>query len=116
MAKRFSFFSIPQYALVPIDGNRRPGLSNCMSRCAHELFELNSLMATAMMVDRGLGVSLVPDIVSPLTEKLNIARTWTPPFAKFSVVVIERKDCTRTFGLSMRDELAVPDGFCWSVP
>lgn len=28
-----------------------------------ELFELNALMAIAMMVDRGLGVSLVPDIV-----------------------------------------------------
>ncbi|AMV43067.1 LysR family transcriptional regulator [Paraburkholderia caribensis] len=43
-----------------------------------ELFELNSLMAIAMMVDRGLGVSLVPDIVSPLTETLNVARLALP--------------------------------------
>jgi len=28
-----------------------------------ELFELNAPMAISMMVDRGLGVSLVPDIV-----------------------------------------------------
>jgi DNA-binding transcriptional LysR family regulator len=44
----------------------------------HELFELNSLMAIAMMVDRGLGVSLVPDIVSPLTATLKIARLALP--------------------------------------
>ncbi|ODP32264.1 LysR family transcriptional regulator [Pandoraea sp. ISTKB] len=44
----------------------------------HELFELNSLMAIAMMVDRGLGVSLAPDIVSPLTAGLNIARLPLP--------------------------------------
>ncbi|SAK72103.1 LysR family transcriptional regulator [Caballeronia pedi] len=44
----------------------------------HELFELNSLMAIAMMVDRGLGVSLAPDIVSPLTTKLAIAKITLP--------------------------------------
>ncbi|MEX3955621.1 LysR family transcriptional regulator [Trinickia sp. EG282A] len=44
----------------------------------HELFELNSLMAIAMMVDRGLGVSLVPDIISPLTAGLAIARMVLP--------------------------------------
>ncbi|SAL88246.1 LysR family transcriptional regulator [Caballeronia arvi] len=44
----------------------------------HELFELNSLMAIAMMVDRGLGVSLVPDIISPLTAGLVIARMALP--------------------------------------
>jgi DNA-binding transcriptional LysR family regulator len=43
-----------------------------------ELFELNSLMAIAMMVDRGLGVSLVPDIVSPLTTTLKVARLALP--------------------------------------
>ncbi|MDR5836377.1 LysR family transcriptional regulator [Caballeronia sp. LZ034LL] len=43
-----------------------------------ELFELNSLMAIAMMVDRGLGVSLVPDIVSPMTAALSIARLALP--------------------------------------
>ena len=44
----------------------------------HELFELNSLMAIAMMVDRGLGVSLAPDIVSPLTAGLDIVRMALP--------------------------------------
>ncbi|WP_250520606.1 MULTISPECIES: LysR substrate-binding domain-containing protein [unclassified Caballeronia] len=43
-----------------------------------ELFELNALMAIAMMVDRGLGVSLVPDIVSPMTSALSIARLALP--------------------------------------
>jgi DNA-binding transcriptional LysR family regulator len=43
-----------------------------------ELFELNALMAIAMMVDRGLGVSLVPDIVSPMTPTLSIARLALP--------------------------------------
>jgi DNA-binding transcriptional LysR family regulator len=44
----------------------------------HELFELNSLMAIAMMVDRGLGVSLMPDIVSPLTANLDVAKLVLP--------------------------------------
>jgi len=39
-----------------------------------ERFELSSLLAIAMMVHEGLGVSLVPDIQSPLTVGLNIAR------------------------------------------
>ncbi|MBT2790058.1 LysR family transcriptional regulator [Paraburkholderia strydomiana] len=43
-----------------------------------ELFELNALMAIAMMVDRGLGVSLVPDIVSPMTSALSIVRLALP--------------------------------------
>jgi DNA-binding transcriptional LysR family regulator len=43
-----------------------------------ELFELNALMAIAMMVDRGLGVSLVPDIVSPMTSALSVARLALP--------------------------------------
>jgi DNA-binding transcriptional LysR family regulator len=43
-----------------------------------ELFELNSLMAITMMVDRGLGVSLVPDIVSPLTAGLDVVKMALP--------------------------------------
>jgi DNA-binding transcriptional LysR family regulator len=31
-----------------------------------------------MMVDRGLGVSLVPDIVSPMTAALSVARLPLP--------------------------------------
>ncbi len=43
-----------------------------------ERFELSSLLAIAMMVDQGLGVSLVPDIDSPLTAHLRIARLPLP--------------------------------------
>lgn len=45
---------------------------------ALERFELTSLLAIAMMVDRGLGVSLVPDIASPLTKGLRIAKLALP--------------------------------------
>lgn len=43
-----------------------------------ERFELSSLLAIAMMVSEGLGVSLVPDIASPLTAGLDIARVQLP--------------------------------------
>ncbi len=39
-----------------------------------ERFELSSLLAIAMMVHEGLGVSLVPDIESPLTAGLKVRR------------------------------------------
>jgi DNA-binding transcriptional LysR family regulator len=39
-----------------------------------ERFELSSLLAIAMMVHEGLGVSLVPDIESPLTANLKVER------------------------------------------
>ncbi|CAG2148209.1 LysR family transcriptional regulator [Cupriavidus plantarum] len=45
---------------------------------AAERFELSSLLAIAMMVDRGLGVSLVPDIASPLTARLQVAKLDLP--------------------------------------
>lgn len=38
-----------------------------------ERFELSSLLAIALMVHEGLGVSLVPDIGSPLTAGLKVA-------------------------------------------
>ncbi len=43
-----------------------------------ERFELSSLLAISMMVSEGLGVSLVPDIASPLTRGLDIARIPLP--------------------------------------
>lgn len=43
-----------------------------------ERFELSSLLAIAMMVSEGLGVSLVPDIASPLTKGLKLARVPLP--------------------------------------
>jgi DNA-binding transcriptional LysR family regulator len=43
-----------------------------------ERFELSSLAAIALMVDRGLGVSVVPDIASPLWNGLRLARLPLP--------------------------------------
>jgi DNA-binding transcriptional LysR family regulator len=46
-----------------------------------ERFELSSLAAIAMMVERGLGVSVVPDTASPLSAGLQVARIALPlPF------------------------------------
>ncbi|MBL8359438.1 MAG: LysR family transcriptional regulator [Rubrivivax sp.] len=46
-----------------------------------ERFELNALNAIAVMVDRGLGVSLVPDWLRPWPEGLRLARLPLPmPF------------------------------------
>jgi DNA-binding transcriptional LysR family regulator len=44
----------------------------------HERFELNALNAIAVMVDRGLGVSLVPDWARPWPEGMNLARIPLP--------------------------------------
>ncbi|RZL61469.1 MAG: LysR family transcriptional regulator [Variovorax sp.] len=43
-----------------------------------ERFELSSLLAIAMMVDRGLGVAVVPDIASPLLKGQRIAKIALP--------------------------------------
>ena len=43
-----------------------------------ERFELNALGAIAVMVDRGLGVSLVPDWARPWPEGLNLVRIPLP--------------------------------------
>lgn len=43
-----------------------------------ERFELNALNAIAVMVDRGLGVSLVPDWAKPWPEGLQLARIPLP--------------------------------------
>ena len=44
----------------------------------HERFELNALNAIAVMVDRGLGVSLVPDWARPWPEGLRVVRIPLP--------------------------------------
>lgn len=44
----------------------------------HERFELNALNAIAVMVDRGLGVSLVPNWAKPWPEGLRLARIPLP--------------------------------------
>jgi DNA-binding transcriptional LysR family regulator len=43
-----------------------------------ERFELDALEAVAVMVDRGLGVSLVPDWAPPWPEGLSIRKTPLP--------------------------------------
>ena len=43
-----------------------------------ERFELNSLHAIAVMVDRGLGVALVPDWAPPWPENLDVVRIPLP--------------------------------------
>lgn len=43
-----------------------------------ERFELNALNAIAVMVDRGLGVSIVPDWTPPWPEGIDIARLQLP--------------------------------------
>ena len=54
-----------------------------------ERFELNALNAIAVMVDRGLGVSLVPDWARPWPEGLNLARIPLPlPFEPRRVGVV----------------------------
>ncbi len=44
----------------------------------HERFELNALNAIAVMVDRGLGVSLVPDWARPWPEGLRLVKLGLP--------------------------------------
>jgi len=44
----------------------------------NERFELNALNAIAVMVDRGLGVSLVPDWAKPWPEGLKLVRIQLP--------------------------------------
>jgi DNA-binding transcriptional LysR family regulator len=43
-----------------------------------ERFELSSLLAIAMMVARGLGVSVVPDIASPLLDHQDVVKMPLP--------------------------------------
>lgn len=49
-----------------------------LSITPHERLELSSLLAIAMMVEQGMGVSLVPDIASPLMTSLNVKRLPLP--------------------------------------
>ena len=49
-----------------------------------ERFEINSIEAIAVMVDRGLGVSLLPDWARPSRESLSLARILQLPDRSFS--------------------------------
>lgn len=62
----------------------------------HERFELNALNAIAVMVDRGLGVSLVPDWVRPWPEGLRLVKLELPhPFEPNRVGVIWSRSTIR---------------------
>ena len=61
-----------------------------------ERFELNALNAIAVMVDRGLGVSLVPDWVRPWPEGLGLVRIALPlPFEPRRVGVLSSRRTIR---------------------
>jgi DNA-binding transcriptional LysR family regulator len=73
----------------------------------HERFELNALNAIAVMVDRGLGVSLVPDWARPWPEGLQLARLplpeavyrhlgviWSRASVRLRLVTVLLQDCT----------------------
>jgi DNA-binding transcriptional LysR family regulator len=50
----------------------------------HERFELDGVEAIAVMVDRGLGVSLLPDWAPPWPEGLSLAKLPVPNAASFA--------------------------------
>jgi len=50
----------------------------------HERFELDTLEAIAVMVDRGLGVSLMPDWAPPWPEGLSLSKLPVPDGDQFS--------------------------------
>jgi len=61
-----------------------------------ERFELNSLTSIAVMVDRGLGISLVPDWVRPWPEGLHLVRLPLPhPFEPNRVGIIWSRSTIR---------------------
>jgi DNA-binding transcriptional LysR family regulator len=69
--------------LIRYDRNQWGGRSaenylNELGIAPRERFELNALNAIAMMVDRGLGVSIVPDWTPPWPEGIDIVRLQLP--------------------------------------
>jgi len=69
--------------LIRYDRNQWGGRSaevylNELGIVPRERFELNALNAIAMMVDRGLGVSIVPDWTPPWPEGIDIVRLQLP--------------------------------------
>ena len=83
MAHRDPHDLLANEPLIRYDRNRRGGRQadeylQKVGIVPHERFELNALNAIAVMVDRGLGVSLVPDWARPWPEGLNLARLPLP--------------------------------------
>jgi len=58
----------------------------------HERFELSSLVTIAIMVDRGLGVALIPDAMLPLPPGLKLAKLQLPmPFEARRIGIVWRR-------------------------
>lgn len=61
-----------------------------------ERFELSSLVAIAIMVDRGLGVSLIPDSMYPAPPGLNLAKQALPmAFEPRRIGMVWQRACPR---------------------
>ncbi|HEY8585135.1 MAG TPA: LysR family transcriptional regulator [Rhodanobacter sp.] len=81
-----------------------------------ERFELNALNAIAVMVDRGLGVSLVPDWSPPWPEGLRLVRmplpgksvprrigiVWSRSTIRISLVSVLRQECLAVVSAGQR--------------
>ncbi|MBB3342434.1 LysR family transcriptional regulator [Luteimonas sp. RC10] len=88
-----------------------------------ERFELNALNAIAVMVDRGLGVSLVPDWQQPWPAGLRLARlplpepaeprrigiVWSTASVRSRLVAALREQCRTAARAPARDEGAVSE-------
>ncbi|UNK42683.1 LysR family transcriptional regulator [Luteimonas sp. S4-F44] len=88
-----------------------------------ERFELNALNAIAVMVDRGLGVSLVPDWQQPWPAGLRLARlplpepteprrigiVWSTASVRSRLVAALREQCRTVARASTRDEATVSE-------
>lgn len=83
LADRDPLALLREQPLIRYDRNQWGGRSadvylNELGIVPRERFELNALNAIAMMVDRGLGVSIVPDWTPPWPEGIDIARLQLP--------------------------------------
>jgi DNA-binding transcriptional LysR family regulator len=67
-----------------------------------EHFEMDSLEAIAIMVDRGLGISLVPDWAPPWPEGLNLVKLPLPlPSAKRRIGIVAMRSSSRFNSINM---------------
>lgn len=83
MAKRDPLALLREEPLIRYDrnqwgGRRADEYLRASGIVPRERFELNALNAIAVMVDRGLGVSLVPDWMPPWPEGLTLSRLPLP--------------------------------------
>ena len=89
-----------------------------------ERFELNALNAIAMMVDRGLGVSVVPDWTPPWPEGIDIVRlslperrigrrigiVWSRSSVRMRLVTVLLEESTRLWGARPKNRSSDTEG------